>query len=240
MRWVLSWIYDSFSTVVRAFYIRTRIVPSNLLDEDPTIYVANHMGSYGPVTAMSSLPQPVYPWVAHQIIDSSLCPSYIEHDFVRAEMHLGPPLSVLISGMIGRICVALMRDLHAIPVYRDSRRVLETLRISVRLLEQGKRLLIFPEIPNRIVNEIVNEFDTGFINVARLFFERSARVVSFLPIAIHRGRLALRVGAPIRFNPGIPFRLEKLRIKRELVERICEMYRDLELDAGKPEIVSVT
>ncbi len=221
-------LYAYLYKTIKFFFLRRRIVSRRLIEGTPAIFIANHAGSYGPITAMASLPQPLYPWVTHEITDIALCPAYIEHDFVRAEVHLRPPLSLFLARVVGRICVAMMRDLHAIPVYRNSRKIVETIASSVRLLEQGKRLLIFPEIPNRIFNGIVNEFDTGFINIARLFFERTAKVVSFFPVAVNRGRMALHLGAPIRFNPFNSFRLEKIRIKGELVESISAMYRELE------------
>jgi len=139
-------LYSYLYKAVKIFFMRSRIVSPRLIQGTPAIFIANHEGSYGPVTAMASLPQPVYPWVAHEITDLALCPKYIENDFVRPEVHLRPPLSVLFSRIIGRICVALMRDLHAVPVYKNSRKIAETIAMSVRLLEQGKRLLIFPEI----------------------------------------------------------------------------------------------
>jgi len=233
-------LYAYLFNSIKVFFMRKRIVSARLPEGTPTIFIANHQGSYGPVTAMASLPQPVYPWVTHEITDLALCPKYIENDFVKPEVHLRPPVSSLLSRLIGRICVALMTDLHAIPVYKNSRRIAETIAMSVRLLEQGKRILIFPEIPNRIINEIVNEFDTGFINIARLFFERTARIVSFFPVAVNRGRMALHLGAPVRFNPLAPFRQEKVRIKRELVERICEMYREMEGQEKPTEVAPVS
>ncbi len=221
-------LYAHLFNAIKVFFMRRRIVSPRLAEGTTAIFVANHEGSYGPVTAIASLPQPIYPWVTHEITDLALCPKYIENDFVKPEVHLRPPLSILLSRVIGRVCVAIMADLHAIPVYKKSRRITETIAMSVRFLEQGKRLLIFPEIPNRIFNEIVNEFDTGFVNIARAFFERTARIVSFFPVAVNRGRMALHLGDPIRFNPLVPFRQEKDRIRRELIESICEMYREME------------
>jgi len=220
---------------IKAYVIKKRQVRIRSLSDAPTIFVANHEQSFGPVSAMASLPQPLFPWVTHEITDKGLCPQYIESDFVRPEVHLRPPLSVVLSRIIGRICVALMRDLKAIPVYKASKRIAETIEISVRYLEQGRRLLIFPEIPNRIFNEFICEFDTGFVTIAKSLYERTRQIVTFLPVAVHRGAKSLHLGSPVYFDPFNSFRKEKARIKQELIDQISAMYREMEPHPAEEE-----
>ena len=220
--------YDYLYKAIRAYLVCSLEVQYRLGKDEPTIFVANHEQSYGPVTAMASLPRPVIPWVTHQITDRKLCPSYIEEDFVRPEVRVSPPLSTLLARVIGRICVGIMEDLKAVPVYKQSRRIVETIRASVRYLEQGRKLLIFPEIANHPFNDIICQFDTGFVGVARALFEKTRRVVTFLPIAVNRHLRALRVGEPITFDPHRAYHDERERIRATLMENICEMYLEME------------
>ncbi len=220
--------YDFIYKAIRAYLVRSLELRYRLDNNEPTIFIANHEQSYGPVTTMASLPRPVVPWVTHQITDKRLCPAYIEDDFVRPEVRVSPPLSTLLARIIGRICVGIMEDLKAVPVYKQSRRIVETIRASVRYLEQGRKLLIFPEIANTPFNEIICQFDTGFVGVARALFEKTRRVVTFLPIAVNRHLRALRVGEPIAFNPQRAYHLERERIRETLMESISEMYREME------------
>lgn len=221
-------LYDLFYKIVRVYLLHSIWLFQKPDVRQPAIFIANHEQSYGPVTAMASLPKPLSPWVTHEIIDPALCPTYIEGDFVRPEVHLKPPLSTILSRIIGRICVALMKDLKAIPVYRQSRRIAETIRTSVRFIEQGKRLLIFPEIKNQRWNDIINEFDTGFIGIARKLFEKTQEVAAFFPVAVNRRLKELRLGPPVLFDPTRPYHAERARIRDELMERICAMYREME------------
>lgn len=220
--------YDFLYKAIRAYLVRSLEVRYRIGKDEPTIFIANHEQSYGPVTAMASLPSRVIPWVTHQITDRKLCPAYIEDDFVRPEVRVSPPLSTLLAQIIGRICVGIMEDLKAVPVYKQSRRVVETIRASVRYLEQGRKLLIFPEIANIPFNDIICQFDTGFVGVARALFEKTRRVVTFLPIAVNRHLRALRVGEPVTFNPERAYHDERERIRATLMESICEMYREME------------
>lgn len=220
--------YDFVYKAVRAYLVRSLQIPRTLAGDAPIIFIANHEQSYGPVTAMASLPKPLIPWVTYQITDRRLCPAYIEDDFVKPEVRVTPPVSTLLSGLIGRICVGIMHDLMAIPVYKHSRRIAETIRASVRYLEQGRRLLIFPEIPDLPFNDIISEFDTGFIAIARAFFEKTKEVVNFLPVAINRQLRTLRLGTPVEFDPTRSYHAERSRIREALMNRICEMYREME------------
>ncbi len=221
-------LYDLVYKVIRAYLLRSITLFQRPDAGQPAIFIANHEQSFGPVTAMASLPKPLFPWVTYEIIDPALCPTYIEGDFVRPEVHLRPPLSTILSRVIGRICVVLMKDLKAIPVYRQSRRIAETIRTSVRCIEQGKRLLIFPEMKDQRWNEIINEFDTGFVGIARRLFEKTQRIAAFFPVAINRRLRQLRLGAPVLFDPTRPYHAERERIREELMERICAMYREME------------
>lgn len=220
--------YDFLYKAVRAYLVKSLEVPRSIDDEAVVIFIANHEQSYGPVTAMASLPKPVVPWVTHEITDRKLCPAYIEDDFVRPEVGVNPPLSTIIARVIGRLCVGIMHDLKAVPVYKQSRRIAETIRASVRDLEQGRRILIFPEMPNLPFNDIICQFDSGFVGVARALFEKTRKVATFLPVAVNRRLRSLRLGDPVRFNPGRSYHAERNRIRETLMESICEMYRDME------------
>lgn len=220
--------YDYVYKAVRAYLVKSLQIPRMIKSASPVIFIANHEQSYGPVTAMASLPQPLVPWVTHEVTDKTLCPAYIEDDFVKPEVHVSPPLSTLVAKVVGRICVGIMHDLLAIPVYKQSRRIAETIRASVRYLEQGRRLLIFPEIPSLPFNNIICEFDTGFVAIARSLFERTRKVVTFLPVAVNRRLKSLRLGDPVEFDPFKPYHAERARIREELMERICEMYLEME------------
>jgi 1-acyl-sn-glycerol-3-phosphate acyltransferase len=225
---------EIFYKLVRGYFVRSRAFIAEAPCEAPVIFIANHEQSFGPVAAMASLPKPLLPWVAHQITDRRLCPPYLEDDFVRPEVRLLPPLSTILARIIGRICVRIMHDIAAIPVYRQSRRIAETILQSVRRLEQGKRLLIFPEMPNQRWNDILCEFDTGFVAVAKTFFERTRTAVCFIPVAVNRRMRSLRLGAPVIFDPTLTYHVERTRIREELKRRICALYLEMEDAAGTP------
>jgi len=218
-----------FYKVIRRLFFNAHLRGSrNLRSDEPVIMVANHVGSFGPVSVITSLPLRMFPWVAHEVTDLRTVSQRIQAEFLERELHLRPPLSPWLARVIGRICVALMKDIGAIPVYQQSRRIQATVQTSVDLLEKGGNILVFAEDSTRKLNDVLCEFCTGFIHLARAYYEKTRKAVQFLPVAVNRRARGILVGRPIRFDVTAPFPREKQRLKAELESRILDLYRELE------------
>jgi hypothetical protein len=204
----------------------------NLGTAEPVILVANHAGAFGPVSVITSMPMEIYPWVAHEVTELKTVAARIQVEFLEQELRLKPPFSVYLSRIIGRICVALMKDIGAIPVYQKSKQIAGTVARSLSLLQQGKNILVFAEDSTRKINDVLCEFCTGFIHVARLYYQTTKKAVQILPVAVNRKVGRILVGAPIRFDGTIPFAREKQRIKSELESSVYALYQSLEADSA--------
>ena len=106
------------------------------------------------------------------------------------------------------------------------------MRCSLGLLEEGKNIIVFAEDASKKVNDVLCELRTGFIYVARLYYEKTRRAIQFLPIAVNRKVHGISIGAPIRFDPSLPFPRERQRLKSELQSTIQALYYELENELG--------
>jgi hypothetical protein len=218
-----------FYKAVRHLFFRAHIRGrGNLRSEEPVIMVANHVGSFGPVSVITSLPVRLYPWVAHEVTDLKTVAARIQREFLELELHLKPPLSAWLGRVVGRVCVALMKDIGAIPVYQKSKKITTTVLQSLSLLEQGKNILVFAEDSTRKINDSLSEFCTGFLHVAKLYYQRTRKAVQFLPVAVNRRVGAIMIGRPIRFDAAKPFSVEKKRLKTELESTVYALYQQIE------------
>lgn len=223
-----------FYKVVRLLFFNSRLRGiENLHGDEPVIMVANHVGSFGPVSVITALPIRAYPWVAHEVTDVRTAAPRIQTEFLERELRLRPPLSTYLSKVVGRICVALMKDIGAIPVYRKSKGIRRTMLCSVRLLEEGKNILVFAENSAKRLNDIMCEFSTGFMHVAKLYYEKTRKAIQFLPVAVNHSVRGIRIGTPIRFDASLPFPRERERLKNELERTIYTLYCELENDRGR-------
>ncbi len=218
-----------FYKAVRYLFFRARVRGrANLQSGEPVILVANHVGSFGPVSVITSLPLRMYPWVAHEVTDLRTVAPRIQQEFFEQELHLKPPISTWLARVVGRICVALMKDIGAIPVYQRSKKITTTVLESLKLLEQGKSILVFAEDSTRKINDTLSEFCTGFIHVAKLYYQKTEKAVRFLPVAVNRRVGAIMIGRPIPFDAARPFSAEKKRLKCELESTVYSLYQKLE------------
>jgi 1-acyl-sn-glycerol-3-phosphate acyltransferase len=213
-----------FFKALRRLFFNTHVSGlGNLPAMEPVIFVANHAGVFGPVSVITAMPVRVYPWVAYDVTDVRAAGPRIQAEFVEQELRLKPPFSTFLARAIARVCVALMKDIGAIPVHEKSKQVTRTLMRSLDLLRQGKSILVFAEDSTRKINDVLCEFRTGFIHVARLYFRATSRAVRFLPVAVNRAAGRIMVGAPIRFDGTRPFTLEKQRIKQALERAVSDL-----------------
>jgi 1-acyl-sn-glycerol-3-phosphate acyltransferase len=199
----------------------------NIPLQGPAVFVSNHLGSYAPIAVLSAFPVRLYPWVEYQVTDSKLCPEYLRKDFVEPELHLKPPLSQLMAWLISRACITVMKALQAIPVHKKSMKMAATWKRSIGLLKQNKLLIIFPENNLIPLNDVMNELDDGFVGLASIYYEKTRRVLSFIPVAVHKTAKAIKIGLPVSYDPEKEFSTERERIKSTLQNRILEMHSSL-------------
>jgi 1-acyl-sn-glycerol-3-phosphate acyltransferase len=222
-----------FYKVLRRLFFNSRVRGiGNVKAGEPMIMVANHAGSYGPVSVITSLPFKIYPWVAHEVTDLHTVARRIQDEFLERELHLKPPVSSYLARVIGRICVALMKDIGAIPVYQMSKEVRNTVSRTIALLEQGKNILVFAEDSTRKINDVLCEFRTGFAHVARRYYEKTRKAIQILPVAVNRKMGGILIGKPIRFDVTSPFSEEKERLKSELQKTVYSLYCRLETEGN--------
>ena len=217
-------ISQHFYGVLRRLFFNAHVSGlKNLQAPGPVIFVANHAGAFGPVSVITSMPVEIYPWVAHEVTDVRTAAPRIQAEFVERELRLKPPLSVFVARVIGRVCVALMKDIGAIPVYQKSKEITSTVTRSLALLQQGKNILVFAEDSTRKINDVLCEFCTGFIHIARLYYRTTKKALQFVPVGVNRRGGRILVGTPISFDGTMPFTLEKQRIKQALERSVSDL-----------------
>ncbi len=176
---------------------RYRVVGlDNIRDSGPAIFIANHLGSTGPVAAILSLPVRFYPWVRAEMADFRRAAAYLYDDFVSAELRLTGRAGRTLSWLISRISVCLINGIGCVAVEGPQHVVVSTYRRSLDLLIAGKNLLIFPEdnIQPADPETGLRPFKCGFIGLCRIYERASGSRLPVYPMALHPGRRTIAVG----------------------------------------------
>jgi 1-acyl-sn-glycerol-3-phosphate acyltransferase len=210
--------------IARIIYPRHKAEGCNyVLANEPAVFVCNHEGAYGPVTMQLFFPYKYRPWVLDRTILKDSCRKHLEENFFKEDVGLREPLNKWAAAVIAPICVRIMRAVQAIPVFRNSAKVLFTFRKSVDTLIDGCNLVIFPEIRESNPVRHVRRFYTGFVYIAEKYYRKAGKLVLFYPVYCNRIKRTISIGRPIGYLPENGFGNERERICGYLHNSMEEM-----------------
>ncbi len=213
----------------------------NLPRRGPAVFIANHLESTGPIAVACSIPLRMYSWVVADMVDEERAAAWLKWDFVERTLHLKPPTSAWVARRLSRITVPFLRSLGCIPVYKGNYdRMVDTLRLSMDVLQQDKFLLVFPEdllLPADPETHM-KPFQRSFARLGEMYHEVTGKRLEFYPLAVHPTGVVM-VGEPVTFDPLNAVGLERHRLKNLLENTIRSMYLRVEHNGGS-EVAALT
>ena len=205
---------------VDLIYPKMELVGFENIPEDSCVIVGNHAQIHGPIVTEVRLPIDHYTWCAWQMMDKDAVSEYAYQDFWSDKPKESQWFFKLLSRIIKYPAVYIMTHARTIPVYHDSR-CLTTFRRSMEKLQDGYHLVIFPECREEY-NNILYEFQDRFIDLARMYYNRTGKALAFVPMYLAPKLKKIIFCKPIRYNPAAPKDLERQRIKKALMDAITE------------------
>ena len=207
--------------IVRAFSPKYTFYGLENLPEEPCVIVGNHSQMYGPIAAELFLPRPRYIWCTGEMMNRKEVPEYAFRDFWSMKPRWTHGFYRLLSRLIAPLAEYIFTHAHTIAVYRDQR-VLSTFRQSVRRLQEGADIVIFPE-KNEPYNAILCRFQEHFADLAPLYRRRTGANLVFVPMYIAPRLKSIHFGRPAVYNPQAPEAEERERICGAMAESITGM-----------------
>lgn len=216
-----SFIYKCFKKLISTFYIKYEIEGLENLPESPSIVVGNHTQMNGPLVAELRLPFKRYIWCAGEMMHAKEVPSYAFKDFWSQKPKWTHWFYKILSYIITPIAVVLFNNAHTIAVRRDGR-VITTFKETIKKLEEGNHIIIFPEHDVKY-NHILYDFQDRFIDIAKLYYGKTKQSLSFVPFYIAPKLRKVYFGKPIEYQPQAPIEEEWKRIRDYLMTEITEI-----------------
>ena len=216
-----SWLYKFIKGSVRLFYPRLEVVGTENIPQEAAIIVGNHTQMNGPIAAELYCPGSHYTWCAGEMMHLKDVPGYAFQDFWSRKPKWTQPWYKFLSYVIAPLSVCVFNNANTIGVYHDTR-LIGTFKDTVKCLQQGNHVVIFPEhdVP---YNHILCEFQDRFIDVAKLYYKKTGKAISFVPLYIAPALKTMYFGAPIVFNPDTPIGEERRRICDYLMKEITQI-----------------
>ena len=213
----------------------------NLPRRGPAVFIANHLDAIGPIAVACSIPLRMYAWSIADMVDEEKAAAWLKWDFVERTLHLKPPASAWVAQKLSKISVPFLRALGCIPVYRGNYdRMVDTLRLSMDVLRQGRFLLVFPEdnlLPEAQMTRM-KPFRHSFARLGETYYEETGKRLDFYPVAVHSAGYVI-VGKAVTFNPINRVSLERHRLKDLMESSIRTMYLQVEHKTDS-EVVALT
>lgn len=207
------------------FYGRRTFVGLDNIPQEPCIIVGNHAQLHGPLTAELKYPYKKQTWCIGELMDYKDAPQYAFKDFWGYKPKRVQWFYKILAHIVAPLIVYLHKNADTIGVYKDNR-VLSTFKKSVRALEDGSQIILFPEC-HTPYNNIVNEFQTRFVDVARLYYKESGKQLKFVPMYIAANLKQVVFGKPIEYNCNIVIDEQRTNICEYLKQQITTMAQDL-------------
>ena len=203
---------------VKAFYPEIHVEGAENLPDEPAIIVGNHCQMNGPIVGELYVPGEPYIWCAGEMMHLKDVPEYAFRDFWSQKPRWTHPFYRLLSHIIAPLSVCIFNNARTIGVYHDAR-ILSTFKNTVKKLQEGKSVVIFPEHDVKH-NSIIYDFQDRFIDVAKLYYKKTGEELVFVPMYIAPKLKKICLGKPVRFCADAAMDTERSRICSYLMEEI--------------------
>lgn len=219
------WLFKAVKSLVRLCYPKMEVIGAENLPDEPCAIVGNHSQLHGPIACELFFSDNCYTWCAAPMMKLKEVPAYAYKDFWSQKPKFLRPFFKIASYVIAPLSVLIFNNARTIPVYRDNR-ILTTFKESISKLKDKKSIVIFPE-HDKIYNNIIYDFQEGFVDIARLYFKRTGKNLSFVPLYIAPKLKKMYLGKPITFSADAPIEEERRRICDYIMSEVTDIARSL-------------
>ena len=219
------WLYLAVKWCVKTLYPRIRVEGLENLPTEGAIIVGNHCKMNGPIASELYAPGKHYTWCAGEMMQLREVPKYAYEDFWSEKPRWCRPFYKLLSYIIAPLSVCVFNNAETIGVYHDTR-IISTFRQTVKALQEGANVVIFPE-HDEPYDHIICRFQDRFIDVAKLYYKRTGKAVSFVPMYLAPALKTMYLGKPVAFHPEAPMEEERTRIAGELMAAVSSIAQSL-------------
>jgi len=174
-------------------------------DGESCIFVCNHVGAMGPIDMVSKFPlwRDCHAWCNEGIMNRKTCPAYVRQDYWwEPGCKMEPLYNATIPYIAAAIVPPILKSAPTIPVYHDAR-VMSTMRTSIRLLKEGKYVVIFPEQPSGY-GEHHDWINTGWLNICTMYHRATGKNLKLWPVHIDTQKNTFTIAKPVVFDGERP------------------------------------
>ncbi len=214
--------YRVAAPLVRLFIPRVTVSWDVPFDGESCVFICNHERAMGPLEMALNFPlrEDSYIWIFADPLHRETVPAYVRQDHWWNEKGpLAPLWNVVIPPVVALLLPPILRSVPHVPVYHDARAA-TTVRESLRLLQSGKNLVIFPEIPTGFGEHEQEKINEGWLSMLSLYERRYGRPLKVWPVHLDLPGRQLRVRPPFTLDGTRPWNEQIPELTRKVLDGI--------------------
>ena len=186
VRKILSW------TIWRS--IKVTVLPEKI--DDRSILISNHYAKVGPMAYEIALPVFNVKWGAHEMLGNYRSRrNYLKNVFYIQKQGMSKGKAAFKATFEAVFSKMIYKGMKLIGTYPDGR-LRETLRNSIKILEDNKAILIFPENSNEGYFDVMTSFFSGFVMLSEQYYRLHKVDLPVYPIYYNHKLRRMVVGYP--------------------------------------------
>ncbi|MBQ7880085.1 MAG: hypothetical protein IJ317_05495 [Clostridia bacterium] len=186
------------------------------------ILLSNHEGTDGPMTLELYCDKPIRMWGAHEMNSGLIAMyKYQTRVYYHEKKHWNLHLARLFCLIASPITNLFYKGLNLISTYRDSR-FLKTIRESVKAIQDGDNVVIYPEVSDKGYLAELEGFHSGFALFADACYRKGIDVPIYVSY-FQKSKLVFVVDKPVRWSELIATGATRKEITEKLLERCNEL-----------------
>lgn len=219
--------------IAKKIFPKADVIYEEKPDDDVGIYCSNHGQSNGPALMTLWFNKEHSTWVINYVLDKKKAPTFIFHDFMSGDVKKCKWFWKILARIEAKLLRPLLELSNPIPVYHDEKNRNIPFELSIKAIEEGKNIVIFPESPKKF-SEYVSNLYTGFTNLGKMCFEKLNKRIKFYPVYCENKNHKIMIGKPIQYDETIPEEDLKTIIVEFLRDSIDRLARLLPTHEGVP------
>ena len=194
------------------------VQPLSELDVQPCVILCRHRNMRGPFYSIVRWGgEQTRTWVYHPFCARQTFYDQMYGYTLTERLHYPDWLAKICAHFMAAVITPLINSLGCIPVYRNDGRIRETFRLSMEQLEQGRNILIFPDV-DYTSNDTVGDVYDGFFMLERMYYKKTGQHLPFVPALLDTKAKSLTFGKPVCFTGG-NFNAEKEAVKEAILSQ---------------------
>lgn len=192
-------------------------------NQGPIVYISHHQNLFGPFITLLWFPSFIRTWMLYVFLDQHSCyKQYANYTFTK-RFGWNKVVAKLIAMPLSYAITKLLQSSRGIPVYRGSKKIIDTFRISVETLQHGNSIIIFPNVDYTSTSAYTKNIYSGFLYLEKYYYQKTRNHLCFVPLYASKSQRKILANRPIYFSDTIDFKKEQEIVLKKIQDSLNQL-----------------